>query len=420
MKIDIKTDSLLSRSLIIGGFLGCLILFVLSILIFLGNAVSQGAPNPAAAEFAARVAPEDPSAYFATAFFLERSMRPEDLPKSLAMYGKAAALDPHDVEYWLKYGEALERAGRADDAEMTYRYALGLAPHYAAVQWSLGNVLIRNGKEDEGFKYVRAAAEGNSAFARPAASLAWDLFGGNIGKVKKAVGESLPVKASLVGILANNGDLDQALAIWNTLSKQEMQDEFADVGKQLQSALLKTQKFALAVGVRAQLSDDAPGVGKVTNGGFEKDVAVKKADLFDWNIAGGKSPAIGISVEQKHTGQKSLAIVFSGKADGEFRQISQTIAVRPETEYVFRIYFRSDLKAEKTMFWQVADASSGEVIAATDPIPAGSEWTPLSAQFTTKQGSEGIVIRLVREKCVGSGCRISGRVWFDDVSIDRL
>lgn len=419
VKIELKLDSLGKRVIVAAGFLVVLILFAFSTLKLLANAVAQGADEPASAEFAAWISPDEPYAYYISGFYLERSMRSDDLPRSLEMYDKAAALEPFDYLLWLEYGKALERNGRPEDAEKALKHAESVAPNYSEVQWALGNVLIRNGKADDGFAHLRKAVEGNKKFAKPAASLAWDIFEGDVSAVERTVGDSNAVKASVAAFLSNQGKFDESLRVWRAIPEAERRDAHSDSGKQILNAMLKQKRYALAAEVQADLSDVGPRLEKVSNGGFEAEVASKGSGAFEWNIAEGKRPTIGISVEQKRSGGKSLAVIFGGSSTDNFRQVSQAVAVRPETEYRFKAFYRSDLKAEKTMYWQISDANSGKVLAESPPFESESDWVPLSASFLTASGSEGIVIKLLREKCTGRGCQISGRVWLDDVSIEK-
>jgi len=48
------------------------------------------------------------------------------------------------------------------------------------------------------------------------------------------------------------------------------------------------------------------------------------------------------------------------------------------------------------------------------------DWTSFKVRFKVPTDSDGIVIRLIREGCVGSTCRTTGKISFDDISIRRL
>jgi tetratricopeptide (TPR) repeat protein len=417
MNVSIPLSSLSRRAAVTAGFVACLILLVLSIATFLGDAIAKSAAEPSSARLAAELAPSEAEAYFASAAMLDLSMQPDDLPKALKFYETAASLEPNNYFYWLALGKAKERNGDPEAAEKALRYAATLAPNYSEVLWSLGNTLIRNGKDDEGFGQIRKAVEGNAAFAQPAASLAWDLNEGDTGRVEKAVGDSVPVKIALAGMLAKRGRLDEAVRLWRSVP-DERRRAAGDVGKSILGELLKQKRFVDAARVQAQLSaDPGPDVGRVSNSGFEQEVSLSGGDGFSWNIAGGDRPAVGISVEEKHSGGKSLVMIFDGRAERNFRTVSQVVAVDPGREYRFEAFYRSELNTEKTVHWEIVDISTGAVLASTEPLKASTDWASAETSFSTEGGSEGVIIRLVREKCLAGDCAIEGRLWIDDVTL---
>lgn len=401
------------------GFLVCILLFALSLSAFIGNAIALSAPEPAAAEFAAQLAPADPFAYYSSSVLLDQSMRAEDLPKAMEMLEKTVALEPSNYFFWLELGKAKERNGNPDAAEKAFRHAVLLAPNYSDAQWALGNILIRRAKADEGFSHLRSAVQGSDRFAAPAASLAWALYEGDVEQVTRVIGDSGPVKASLANLLASQEKLDEALKIWKTLPRDEMRGRYLEAGKALLQELLQAKKFNAAVELQAVLSNEGPAVGKVSNGGFEREVVEKGSGPFDWTIGPGAGTAVGISVEQKRSGSRSLALIFGQGSERAIRAVAQAIAVRPATEYRFTAFYRSELQAESTLRWEIADAVTGAAIASTDPFVPKAGWTQASAAFTVPEGSEGVVVRLVRQDCGLGDCRITGTLWLDDVSISE-
>jgi tetratricopeptide (TPR) repeat protein len=417
MKTAIPLSSITSRIAVSAGFVVCIILFVLSIATYLGEAIANTANEPASAELAAGLAPNTAEAYFASAAMLDISMQPDDLPKALKLYEKAASLEPDNYFYWLALGKAKERNGDPEGAEKALRYAASLAPNYSEALWSFGNTLIRNGKDDEGFREIRKAVEGNARFAQPAAALAWDLNQGDRSKIERAIGDSIPVKIAMVGLLARQDRLDEALRLWNSLPAQK-RSESSEVGTLILGELIKAKRFVDAVGVQAGMdSGSGPKVGRLTNPGFEQDISLSGGNGFEWAIADGNRPAVGISVEEKHSGGKSLVMIFDGRAERNFRTISQVVAVTPGKEYRFEAFYKSELKTEKTVLWEIVDVSTGAVLTSTEPLKASTGWTSAETSFITEDGSEAVIIRLVREKCLAGECSVEGKLWLDDLSI---
>ena len=66
------------------------------------------------------------------------------------------------------------------------------------------------------------------------------------------------------------------------------------------------------------------------NGGFENTVKLINAGLFEWKIADGTEPQIGLIETQKRSGKGSLSMLFNSYKAVRFRSVSQMIAVLPD------------------------------------------------------------------------------------------
>ena len=121
----------------------------------IGNALATRSQERQVTEVGAMLASSDPLARLAHAGVLERTFDMSSIAASLAEYEAAASLSPHDYRLWLGLGRARERDGDRPGAELAYRRASGLAPHYSRVHWALGNLLVREGRIDEGFEHIR-------------------------------------------------------------------------------------------------------------------------------------------------------------------------------------------------------------------------------------------------------------------------
>ncbi len=417
----IKLDSPVQRILLIVFAIGSLILVFFAAKWFLGNSISSRVIQTEVADLAITLAPDDPQTHFAKGVLFEQSFQSDDLPKSLTEYEKAVALSPYDYRLWVAYGKAKERNGDAAGAEKALLKALELAPNYAEVQWTYGNILLRQNKTNEAFTAMRKAVEGDSKFAAPAATTAWDIFDGDLEKVKNAIGDSSPVKSALATFLAGQKRFVDSLDVWNKLPENERKTTFRKDGENIINQLISNNKYRSAVPLKSMLADPKNteiNVGKVTDGGFEGIITAEDPDIFEWKIADGNKPVLGLNVEQKHAGEKSLAIIFNSPRGNDFREISQVIAVESSENYEFEIFYKSNLESNATVKWEIIDIVSGNVLASTDAVAEKSDWKSLSAKFKTTEAIEGVKIRLVRQICDSSDCSIKGTVWFDDASLN--
>lgn len=389
---------------------------------FFANTIAARSVYKEIAEFSIGLAPSDPQTHFASAVLHEKTFLPGDLPKSLAEFEQAAALSPSDYLLWFELGKARDRGGDPEGAEKALRRALVLAPNYSQIQWTLGNFLLRQGNEAEAFAHIRKAAEGDKTFAAPAIASTWLLFQGDTPRIKSYIGESVNLKAAFAALLAKEKRFDEALDIWLSLPEAARKNDFKANGKDIYQKMLDARKYRAAVGVFSDIAESEEkkfAVGRITNGGFESNINPENPEVFEWQIGGGIEPQILIDKAQKHGGEISLVMVLNNTDGKAFRNISQTVAVEANKKYVFETFYKSELKTSTTFKWEIVDAAdSNNVLASTDAIAANADWTSLKAEFVVPETTEAVLIRLKRNACAGTLCPISGKLWFDDFSLN--
>lgn len=418
---SIKIETLGGRAILLAAALISLIAASYFVRWYFADSIAAHADSREVADFAVDLAPGDPQTHYAAAVLAGKIFSLEDSAKSLNEYEKAVALAPSDFRVWLALGTARERAGDQAGAELALKKALELAPHYSQVKWTLGNVLLRAGKTSEGFAEIRAAAEGDQAFAASAIITAFQIFDGNLDQVRQNVGDSKEINLALAALLARQKRFDEAVEIWNALPAEEKQTTFKTTGEYLYREMLAAKKFRNARLIRSQISGSEAAQtanGQIVNGGFEQEVKLRDAGVFEWQIAEGAKPQIGFDDQQKRGGNRSLVIIFNSSDGKDFRPIAQTVAVEAGRNYKFEAFYKADLKTSATLVWEIADAADGKVLATTGAASTNADWTVLTAQFNAAN-TEAVTLRLAREVCKSSACPISGKIWFDDFSINQ-
>ncbi|MGI8787914.1 MAG: carbohydrate binding domain-containing protein [Pyrinomonadaceae bacterium] len=419
---SIKLATALSRAALLMAALVCLAATLYFAKWCLADAVASQAPDKNIAALMVDLAPRDPQTHYALAVLTEETFLPEDLPKSLAEFEQATALSPNDFRLWLAFGKARERNGDAAGAELALRKTLEFAPHYADVQWTLGNVLLRRGKREEAFDKIRQAAENDNNYRVPAIAAAWQIYDGNLDSIKQNLGDSASVNAALAIFVVEQKRYDEAVEIWNSLPAEAKKHALKADGEALFNKLMAAKKFRAALQIQTSFeelaNEEKPAIGAIFNGGFERDLKREKAGAFEWQIADGTQPQIGYDDAQKVGGSRSLVIVFNSSDGKDFRRVSQIVAVEPAKKYVLELFYKAELKTSATLRWEIADEADGKILAATNPISGVADWTQLKTEFTTAADTEAVVVRLVRENCKSIICPITGKVWFDNFSIN--
>jgi len=375
------------------------------------------------AESAARLAPEDPLSHLTLARLYRVSFDPEELPRSLEEYDRAAALAPNDYLVWTEVGRARASSGDAEGGVAALKRAVALAPNYAEPRWHLGNALLRAGRTDEAFAELRRAADADPDRYRPQVfNLAWQLYDQKMPRVLEAVGRTPEARAQLVGVLIGRGRFDDAIAVWSSLSAQEKRQQGAAAGLELARSLYGTSQFRRALQVLNEAGEAADAVPeKISNGGFESDVAQPGKQLFAWQVTPAPVQVV-LDGRVAHGGRRSLRLLFNSSAQVDFRNVWQTVAVEPSTRYRLTYFVRTDsLKSAATLQTLVADAANeSAVLAQSQPVPnETNDWQQASVEFTTGPKTEGVVVRIVRSDCPDQSCPIYGKIWYDDFYLER-
>jgi len=315
-------------------------------------------------------------------------------------------------------GKARERVGDAAGAENALRKALELAPNYSEVQWTFGNVLLREGKTNEAFAEIRKAVN-DPKYVAPAVSIAWQIFEGDVAQIRQNLGNSTQIDSALSVFFARQKRFDEAMQTWNALPPGEKKTTFKQAGEDLYKEMIAGKKYRSALQIQTEITEPETdrSVGKISNGGFEAEIKTANQGVFDWQIAEGAKPQIGPNNAQKHSGNLSLLMIFNSSDGKDFRAVSQIIAVEPGKRYEFETFYKSELKTSAGLKWEIADAADGKILAVTGTTSAGADWASLKTEFIVPENAEGVVVRLARESCKTLICPITGSIWFDDFSI---
>lgn len=417
----IKIDSAASRILLAVIILMCIIGVFFAGKWMFAQSIASSAQELELAEVAADMDASNPQTHYSIAVLLETSFVPENLLKSLAEFEKATSLSPNDFRLWLALGKARERNGKFKSAELAFQKALELAPNYSEVQWTYGNSLLRQGKNKEAFVHIGKAVESDPTLANPAVNTAWMVFDGDLNKIREVVGDSNYTRAALASFYVKQNNFDEAVNTWNSIPMNQRREVFKDEGINLFNTFIGVQKYRTALRIKNELNISGiknTAVGKINNGGFEENIKEEKAEVFEWQLIGGNQPQIGVDDKQKHGGAKSLVLGFSGADHRTFRSISQTLAVDGGKQYSLRFFYKADLELAPTFKWEVADTVDNKILGSTEALSKNTDWTSVNLNFTPAENSEGIVIRLVRTDCSSTFCSTSGKIWFDDFSLN--
>jgi len=377
------------------------------------------------AQLAVKWAPADPFAHFMLGDLEQRDFNLDNLANAVREYETAVTLAPNDYRYWMALGRALEASGDTNEAERVLRHVVELAPAYSYPRWHLGNLLLREGKQDEAFRELTKASQGDPQLRPQVFNLAWEVFAGDADQIASITCPTPDARADLAVYLANRTEFDKAMRIWSGISSKDKKG-LRESGDMLKKSLFDSGQFHHVLEIMRDFEPDAnslPQPEKFSNAGFETETAPRGLGKFGWAINSSPQAQISIDHTQWHSGRGSLKIVFKAPTTLDAIDVSQLVIVEPDTSYRLEFYARTgDLRSASTPLAQIVNPVDKSVLATSTPLPDGTnEWQTVTLEFKTKPGMEGILIRFVRAGCgQDSVCPIFGTVWYDDFNLQRV
>jgi len=281
--------------------------------------------------------PWNPDHYAGLARALQRPLKDGDLPEVIWLYERAVQLSPHDATYWARLGQAYEWAVREEDAQRAYERAGLLFPNSPAINWTVGNFYLREGRAEQALQAFQKTILGNPEMQRPAFDLAWPATenGELIAK------EMIPARANIcfayLDYLLETQRLDEATRVWDRVLELgrpfEPKAAFAYLDALIQKRRIDQLISAwstLAKRNRAQIRRSALEANLVTNGDFESEIL---NGGLDWRVNPVQGAAVSIDGRTFFDGARSLRIRFNGRQNLDYADVFQYVPVKPDTSY---------------------------------------------------------------------------------------
>ena len=368
-----------------------------------------------AANAAVSLSSSSPDAHFVRGTILEAR---NDLPGAAAEYNAAALARPDDCVLWLSLARVRELNGDSAGAVAAARQAVPLAPYYAQPHWQLGNILLRAGLRDEGFKELRLAAISNPTLMPGVIDLAWRLSGGSAQFVEHAIQPETPEAYQLLGqYLRHLGDLNAALYIYNASGGRAPEPE----RRANTAALIAAKRFkeAYALWVPGRQGSTA---GVMIDSGFEDELDLQEPG-FGWRIVDKvQGFHLSLDISNPKQGRSSLKVDFDGNSDPASPVISQLVLVEPRAHYQLRFAARTEAIVSGGLPRVAAiDGTSNNVLGQSAELPQASNgWRDYAFDFDSGDSTTAVQISLQRQSCSGPACPIFGRLWLDNVWLQKL
>ncbi len=370
------------------------------------------------ANAAVSFAPADPEAHYLRGAVLEAN---DNLSEAIAEYDEAASLRPDDYVLWLSLARARELDGDKPGAVAAARQAVPLARYYAQPHWQLGNILVRAGQRDEGFKELRLAGASNPTLLPGIIDLAWLLSNGDVSFVKQAIQPQTPeVYRALAEHFKQHGKVEDAIAMLGaagsdaeTLRARELYLSELISGKQF--------KAAYALWVEEHSANSSNGLGVIVDPGFEQESNLDHPGLG--GRAENKSPSLLLSLDTSNPkeGHSCLQVEFNGDSDPSTPIIAQLVLVGERTHYQLHLAARTDkIITGGPPNLSICDVNTNRALGESISFPLSTDgWRDYTLDFTTGDSTTTIQITIQRERCSKALCPIFGRLWLDAFSLQE-
>ena len=363
---------------------------------------------------AVRLSPNDPEVHYARAMVMWRMQR---LPEAIKEYESVVTLRPRDYVPWLDLGSARDRNGDEIGALAAFETSVRLAPHYALPRWELGNLLLRMGRQDDGFAELRQASRSNPKFLPELIELAWDGYSGEAEEVLRVVQpHSDAARLTLAHFFATQGAMHQTLDLIKSAGSAAATDRFL-----MTVRLMEARRYRDAASVW-RLGGESVEDAVISDGGFE--AGTFSIGGFGWRI---KHQTRGSQVVLDRTisesGTNSLRLDFEGDTETDAQFARQLVLLEDSTRYRLNFMVRTeDLTSGGLPFVAIADAGpDGRLLGRSSVVPSGTlDWQVYSVDFETSKGTEAAFFTIQRQRCQEATCPIFGRVWFDNFSLTKL
>jgi tetratricopeptide (TPR) repeat protein len=382
-----------------------------------------GLQTGAGYERAVRLEPADPQNWYLLGRYWQYNLEDPDTARAIRSYLTALSLNPLSSETWLDLAAAYESEGNLAAARDAFLHAKKVYPPSAEVSWRYGNFLLRQGELDPAFREMRLAVAADPKRAAEAFSRA--LRAGS--SVETTLDRVLPpiTEAYLDVIWDQTTDwhTDNALKVWDRFPslhpRISLHDSFSLVG-----ALVSEKRIGEASRVWNQavlfsgLADLPSPPGSVLwDGGFESGIT---GGGFSWAFSQEtRGVQIGVDTQEKHSGNRSLRLIFEGKSNINFTDVCHFVPVQPSTVYLFSAWVKTrTLTTDQGLRFQLHSLGTQDSSSAyTAEIHGSAPWTRIELPWSSGKDVQELHVCLVRFPSQEAGNKIQGTAWVDDVAL---
>lgn len=386
-----------------------------------------GLETRAGQERAAQLEPGNPENWFLLGRYWQYNLEEPDAKRAIAAYRNALALDPHSANTWLDLAASYESEGDAAAARAAFQNAKRVYPISAEVAWRYGNFLLRQNEIPAAFAEIRQSVAVDPKRAGEAVSRSWRLDPDINSIIENVLPPTAPIYLDAIRELDADAAMDPALTVWDKLRSLQpppridllqvipFTDSLIQAHRIEDAHRVWMQAVTLANPIPSP--NDAAG-SLIWDGGFETGVS---GGAFSWIYA---PSSLGVQTsfdaKEKHSGERSLRLIFDGRRNVDFSGICHIAFVEPGASYRFSAWVHTQaLTTDQGVRFRLEWTENAHNASVETPDMHGTQpWTEVSIPWTaTGDTSRQVRVCISRKPSDDFGSRIHGSAWIDDVAL---
>jgi tetratricopeptide (TPR) repeat protein len=378
-------------------------------------------------ERAVQLEPGNPDAWFLLGRYWQYNIEEPDAKRAIAAYRNALSLDPHSANTWLDLAAAYESEGDSVAARDAFQQAKRVYPISAEVAWRYGNFLLRQNEIPAAFAEIRQSVSVDPKRAAEAVSRSWRIDPDINSIIENVLPPTAPIYLDAIRELDSDAAMDPALTVWERLRALQPPPRIAlwDIVP-FTDSLVQAHRIEDAHRVWSQAvtlanpippPNDAAG-SLIWDGGFETGVS---GGGFSWVTAPASlGVQSSIDTKEKHSGERSLRLIFDGRRNVDFDGVCHIAFVEPGATYRFSAWVHTQaLTTDQGVRFRLEWTENAHNASVETPDVHGTQpWTEVSIPWAaTGDTSRQVRVCISRKPSDEFGSRIHGSAWVDDVAL---
>jgi len=346
--------------------------------------------------------------------------------QAVGAYLQAAAMNPLDPDNWEGLATAYLQLGEPGKAEQALRAAAAALPHSPEVAWHLANFLLLQGRSGEALPFLQRAATYAPEMRAAVFDLGWKILADPDTILRELVPPGPEARTEYLRFLLARKKLREADGVWQEL-RQQRSNPILALGYHYVEALALAGQGAEAARLWEQMLADTgrtaakPAGELLTNGDFEAELV--NAGL-DWRVLNGTGYEVALDNFVFQHGSRSLRVVFDGSANLDFAAVWQLVPVEPAQRYQFHGYIKTEnITTDAGLSFSISSiaAPPGESFVLSTSNRIGTDpWLPEQLEFRAGPNTRVVAVMLRRTKSQKFNNLIRGRVWIDNLSVQKI